>query len=205
MYWEVPKDWTSATCFVLGGGPSLSAVDLEQVRASAGFTIAVNNTYQLAPWAEYLYFMDEVWYGWHEEALSSFPGEIVTSVDNLSPHPRIKVLRRGKRFNLDPRPTHMSHGNNSGHGGVCLGAMLGASRIILFGFDMCTVGGRHNYHDDHQRTVPENIYLNQYVKSFVPLSEDLERLGVEVINSTPNSLLDVFPTMTPEEALTCLR
>lgn len=200
-YWEVPRIWKTATCFIIGGGPSIKKLDLERVRRAKGYTIAVNNSYQLAPWATILYFMDGVWHDWHRKNVREFSGLVITISDRCLNKPRIKVLKRGTRNHYDPRRTHLARGGNSGHGAISVAIHFGAKRIILLGFDMKRINGQHNYHNDHKRTVPDSIYEDQYFAGFNALAEDCQGLGIEILNATPGSALPSFPIIHPDEVL----
>ena len=56
-YWSIPPEWTGETAFLLGGGPSLKGFNAECLRGRR--VIAINNSWELAPWADVLYFCDE--------------------------------------------------------------------------------------------------------------------------------------------------
>lgn len=197
--WSVPRIWEGGTCYVLGGGPSLAKLDIERLRGER--VIAVNNAYQLARWIDVMYFMDKVWFGWHQDELLKWPGIKVCCAVGLGHIRWLRCLEMGKRGGLDDRPTHLCRGSNSGCGGVGLAAKFGVKKIILLGYDMQAIKGRHNYHKDHKRKVPNNIYQTQFVRSFDILKKSLDEQGIEVINATPGSLLDTFPIVDPEEVL----
>lgn len=195
--WVIPKLWQSRA-FILGGGPSLSKIDIERLRGRN--VIAVNNAYRLANWIPFVYFLDRVWWNWHEEEVSQHPGIIVTQCVHLEKNKRVKWLKRGKRNEYDPRPGYMSYGGNSGHGAICLATALGAREIVLLGFDMHARRG-HNWHQDHKRDVPADIYSNNFRKPMTILAQSLKDYDVRILNATPGSALDVFPIIDPEEVL----
>lgn len=190
MRWEVPKLWETSA-YILGGGPSLSDVDLSRIEGKN--VVAVNNAYRKAPWASFLYFQDCAWWDWHEEeVMATYPGMIVSACNRVKSHERVRWLQRGFRNRYDPRPGMISKGSNSGHGAICLAAALGAKTIYLLGFDMHAKNG-HNFHQDHKRTVPHTIYETNFFRSFDALVEGLDEIGVEVVNATPGSALPTFP------------
>ena len=78
--WRVPQMWKGQTLAILGGGPSLTAEQVELVRRSGWRCIAINDTYRLAPWADVHYFCDLRFWGWHHEApeFKAFEGIWVT-------------------------------------------------------------------------------------------------------------------------------
>lgn len=197
--WSVPEIWKGGTCYVLGGGPSLAKIDIERLRGQR--VIAVNNAYQLARWIDVMYFMDKVWFGWHQEELTKWPGIKVCCAVGLGHIKWLRCLEMGRREGIDDRPTHLSRGSNSGCGAIGLAAKFGVERINLLGFDMHTVDGQHNWHGSHQRDVPPNIYQTQFTRSFNILKKALDGRGIEIVNATPGSSLTTFPIVDPEEVL----
>lgn len=161
-----------ATWFVLAPGPSLPAL-VERVRGLP--SVAVNNAYELAPWAEALVANDRAWWDRHPEAMR-FPGRKFTTktISGLERH-------RGRGVGPD---------SNSGMLGIDVAVeVFGASRVVLLGFDF------HGTHFFGQYT---NGCSNTTAKSRGNHAQQMalwRRLhpGVEVVNCTPGSALTVFP------------
>lgn len=199
MLWSPPRFWEGERVFVLGGGPSISKVNLDKLKGKR--VIGTNNIYKIAPWIDILFFMDCVWYDWHKDNLIHFTGILVTVCESLKEHPVIKYVLRGNRYNFDTRAGYIS-GNNSGAFATSLGLKLGAAEIVLVGFDMQPDNnGNHNFHKEHKRTVPDNIYQTQHIKPFLSLVSDCNKLGVKVFNATETSSLKVFPFVKLEDML----
>ena len=199
--WETSRFWEGETCYILGGGPSLNLVDVDRLKGQR--VIVVNNSYRVAPWADVLYFMDCAWYAWHKLELLSFTGIKVTTCEHSKDEIGIKFLERGRRQGIDERNTHLVRGTNSGYGAVSLAIKFGVKKIILFGYDMRQVDGKNNFHKDHKREVQAFIYKKQFVPIFSTLKNHCETDGIEIINATPGSLLDIFPIIEVEEAMPC--
>lgn len=106
---------------------------------------------------------------------------------------------------LSDDPTALVTGMHSGHQALNLAVLAGAARIVLLGYDMKAgpkVGAwhRNNWHNDHKRHTPAGHY-DLYRQSFKKVPPILQRLGVEVLNATPGSALDVFPKVSIESVL----
>lgn len=94
------------------------------------------------------------------------------------------------------------------HGGfqaLNLAVLAGSTRIVLLGYDMKPgpkVGGRlkNNWHDEHVRQTPGGHY-DVYRLAFKKAAPAIVRLGVEVLNATPGSALEVFPRVELESVL----
>lgn len=197
MLWNVPRIW-NGECFIIGGGPSINLIDIEKLRSKR--VIGTNNAYEIAPFIDFLYFMDCVWYKWHKEKLVNFRGIKVTTCHECDNIKGIKFLKTGDKTSLDDRPEFLARGNNAGMGALALAVKLGAKRIILLGYDMYFPNGESNYHNDHQREVKEERY-EEFNKKFEIFKSGLKERGVEVLNATPGSKLKLFPIVEPNDVL----
>lgn len=176
----------------------MSAEVVAAVRAAVHHrVIVVNNTYELAPWADLLYAADGKWWEVNHKATLKFYGLKVTCTP--VPFDDVLQLRDTGRDGFDPDPSCVRTGGNSGYQAVHVAAHLGAARILLCGFDMH--GGHwHERHKDPLREHGEGIYA-RWIQRFETLAPPLKERGVEVINCTPGSALHVWPHETLESAL----
>lgn len=187
--------WEGKTVFVLASGPSLTVADVEAVRSYAhkhDCPVAVTNTtYQLAPWADLLFFFDAAWWRVHsEEVLRSFPGAIVTVSE--SKHPRVLSMR-GQRF---------SDYRNSGGASISFSMYAGSKRIILLGLDgKPAADGRRHWHVQDRR-LGNAMSLPKFVKNFPVLANDARAKGVTILNATRDTALTCFQQVTLESILT---
>jgi hypothetical protein len=96
-------------------------------------------------------------------------------------------------------------GRNGGYQAINLAVHLGASRVVLLGYDMkADVRGKTHWFGDHKhRATNPTIFSRVMLPAFKSLSEDLADVAVDVVNATPDSALDVFARMGLEEAI-CL-
>jgi hypothetical protein len=208
QYWTVPRIWPLATVVILGGGPSLSAEQVaavQQARAARAdvHVIAINEAYKLAPWADVLYFSDEGrFFAWNRDLpeFKAFRGLKVAIDGYRVPQtygndPAIKVLRNlGDGPGLCELRDGLHTGRNSGFQAINLAVHLGASRIVLLGFDMKPAAdGRTQWHRNYPYADPADVYARVMLPHFPTLVDPLRRLGVEVINATPGSALTCFP------------
>jgi len=201
--------WERETCVILGGGRSLSQVNLKLLTKSR--VIAVNDAYKLGQW-DCCYFKDGCWYyqdafkgrpeaGTNGDNLLNFKGLKVTSCNEDIEDLTIKRLQRGRRDHLERDPNFITHTCNAGAEAMALAIMLGCNPIVLVGFDMKTEKGKHNWHDNHTREIPSSIYKDYFMRPFRALAKDAKELGVSIINCTIGSALDTFPIVALEEVL----
>jgi hypothetical protein len=197
----VPRIWDGETAVILAGGPSLIAEDIEAVRGRAR-VIAIKDAVWLAPWADAFYCCG---------------GEIVGT---WWKHYGAELLFEGLRYTLDPKagdyasvlrdtgvtgleldPSGLRTGKNSGYQAINLAVHLGASRIVLLGYDMQQApDGRHHWFGAHPYNKREPPY-QALLELWPSIVEPLRHCGVTVLNASRSSALDVFPRVSLEAAL----
>lgn len=190
---------------VIAGGPSLTPAQVDLCRGRAR-VIAVKEAARLAPWAETLYFCDEYWFNEHKDEVKKFKGTVAT-LD----HPALKAqvpnlvsYRNDGGSGLCEQPDGLRTGSNSGYQAINLAFHMGAKWILLLGLDMKkSPAGRQHWHDRTRPAPPIALYQEVMLPKFATLVEPLARHGVEVVNCSPDSLIDCFRKLPIEEAL-CL-
>lgn len=166
------------TFAVLATGPSMSQEQADYVRGRCK-VVAVCNAYTLAPWAEALVCNDGIWWKVHPEALK-FAGRKFCG----QAWPGTEFLRGERGFPA---------GCNSGYQGIRVAGLLGATRILLLGFDM------HGSHFFGAHPAPLRNSTPQKFKSMA--SQFRLWRGCPVINCSPGSALQVFPVADLKAAL----
>lgn len=194
----VPKLLDGGTVVCIGGGPSLTREDVEFCRGKA-FVIAINNAYQLAPWADVLYACDDRWWEWHPDALA-FAGLKYS----LTAKRRAGViaLRNTGLDGLEDHPSGLRTGLNSGYQAINLAVHLGAARILLLGYDMQKGKGPNashwfGSHPDRYMQPP----VDRFIPYFTSLVKPLQALGISVVNCSRSTALTCFPREQLELAL----
>jgi hypothetical protein len=206
----VTRLWPGATVVCLASGPSLTRKDVAFVRGRAR-VIAINNTWELAPWADALWATDASWWIQHEGvpafrgskfALKAIIGNPQTQrVKGLPFYDDVHVLRHVGREGLSADPAAICSGGNGGYAAINLAVHLGASRILLLGYD-CQFGpkGEKHWHGDHPAgatTMDFPLWLTRYAT----LATLLARRGVSVVNCSRQTAIPSFPRMPIEQAL----
>jgi hypothetical protein len=187
------EEWNGKTVFVLASGPSLTGDDVALVAEYSHEhccpVVVTNTTYQLALWADALFFHDVQWwriYGDHVK--KHFSGSCVTVA---------KVV--------DPCVTHINSigfaYGNSGGGAINLAIHRGAKRIILLGLDgQYAKDGRRHWHQQHKK-LGDAHSLPRWVTRFPSLAEHAKRSGVEVVNASRETALTCFARGVLEDLL----
>ena len=193
----VERLWPGETVAILASGPSLTQEDADYVRGKAR-VIAINTSYQMAPWADVLYAADEKWWRWNK-GVPEFHG-MKYGLTKGSERYGVTVLRRGVDTGLSLNPAVLSAGKNGGYQAINLAVLLGASRILLLGYDMqMGPNGKGHWHPDHPNKSRANYQA--FLSFFSTLVQPLKDAGVSIVNCTTRTALHAFPKMALREAL----
>jgi hypothetical protein len=198
----MPRVFEDQTVVCLGGGPSLSQTQIDQVRDSDAHAIAVNDAYLVAPWAAILYAADLQWWQWHADALE-FEGLRITTDPQAALDYHLLYLPgdRVDGFSLDP--SRLSYGplhtSNSGYQAINLAILGGARRILLIGYDMRVVNGAAHWFGEHPNR-QRSPYAN-FVRGYDTTIDQLADIDAEIINCTPGSALHAYPFGNLEDLL----
>jgi len=200
-FWE-PDAWGEATAVIIGGGPSHVDIPAGAYRAHRFIAInsACRHVSQVATGRDILYFSDNSWAERFEHLIRTWPGLVVTS--NRNTKARLGTLVN--RLSFDAVTTHMQAmsdyvGASSGHTAACLAAMMGATRLVLIGFEGGYVNGRSHGHIDYVQH-DEHAFRERFLPGWSGLAPAFRRLGVDVLNATPRSAVIDFPTVDFAEA-----
>jgi hypothetical protein len=224
-YWRVEPEWKGETVAILGGGPSLTQDQVDRLRGRCR-VIAVNNAYWLAPWADLLYFSDQVWWIWHHGGLEerqrgakvepvrhagdaryhAFAG-VKAALANACTHGRERAVRVLQNYGHMPGLCGIRDGvhtgRSSGYQAINLAAHLVEcdAALLLLGFDMRAVNGRTHWHMAHHRATPEQDFANTMLPPFTSLVDPLAARAIRVLNCTPGSAIQCFPRAQLADAL----
>lgn len=166
---------------VLATGPSLSQAVADSVKGRCK-VVAVSNAYKFAPWADAMVSCDASWWKNNREALD-FEGRKFTTAPDFQGLPELE------------RVPGVSSGTNSGLLGLMVAVQLGATRILLLGYDM---KGTHFFgpHPAPLRN-PNAARFEVFKKQF----ERYKPRGIEILNCTPGSALKAYPMADLHESL----
>ena len=188
------------TIACIGGGPSLTPEDAYYALQYADVTIAINNAVDMVPLAPICYAADYQWWElrqglpWFRGARFSLPPF------NRERYPNVHVLRMTGPDGLELDSTGLRSGGSGGYQAINLAVHLQADRVLLLGYDMKPAAdGRHHWHEPHAGDRHLNYALR--LPAFETLVEPLRRIGVDVVNCTPDSALTTFPTRSLREVL----
>lgn len=170
------------TWAVLATGPSMSQSVADAVRGRCS-VVAVSDAYKLAPWADVLVSADKAWWDHNPEALR-FPGKKYGAMPDFNAVPGVERFR-------------VSGGTNSGLLGLMVAVHLGATKVLLCGFDLHSPGehffGRH---PAELKSTPAKR-MEAFKQQFTRYRPN----GIEIVNCSPGSALRCYRMGVLEDEL----
>ena len=184
-FWTVPREWPGETVFVIAGGTSVLSQPVDRLKGRR--VIAVNSSYEAAPWADVVFSIDPEWIRLHRPKLEELRKRVVTTSRS---HGMRSALRLGKMrppgLSLDP--SVVAARRTSLHGAINLAVHFGAGRIVLLGADGGPLkrGGPTHHHTPHPRKNDPHCW-GLHAEDLVTLNPPLAKLGIEVLNASPGT------------------
>lgn len=198
----VPRKWPGETVAIFASGPSLTVTDVEFCRGKVR-TIAVNDNWRLAPWADVLYACDVRWWE-HHRGVPEFTGEKWTCDGRArGKFPELNHVQGKFLPGISFNPSMIHTGRNSGFQAINLAILFGAARILLLGFDMQKTNGLAHWFGKHDSALVTTLDYSGFIACFREVPASIKGKGIEIFNCTRHTALGMFPRMTIEEALWC--
>jgi hypothetical protein len=183
-------DWSDRTVAVLASGPSLRPDDVELIRLSGLTTIAVNSTWEVAPFCDVLYAGDHRWWKANAKRVN-IPAKRFSRSSNSE-----------KKFGATYHKTQLGNSFNSGQLAIEFALMRKAKRIIMLGYD-CSIKNGIHHHGAHKESPNPNIErCSRWKKQFLALRKLYK--NADIINCSRYTEIDCFPTQDLETALASL-
>lgn len=173
------------TFICIASGPSLTEKDCVLASGSGYPIIAVNSSWRAVQDCNHIYAADFLWWVHYHDSL-------VTSAELWTQSKRANI-----RFGVKLFQPSDSGPFNSGQRAIQLAAHLGASRVILLGYD-CTLANGSHWHGNHPATMhnPVQREVGRWHADFSSLVKLLP--DVEIINASRKTALTCFPITTAE-------
>lgn len=196
-------DWRGESVAIVASGPSIKGMDLSVLKDRI-HVIAIKVAVDICPWAEVCYGCDAPW--WIDrKGLPKFSGIKIHHGNAASRLPGMhRALIEMTRDNiLVDEPMTIGNGGNSGFQALNLAVQFGATDIILLGIDCHERGGVHWYGRNTWLNANNPMGTNyaRWMKGFETAKQDLNKLGVTVINASMESAVKSFRKQTLAETL----
>lgn len=181
------------TAFIcLSSGPSLNDHDCDLAQKSGLPVIAVNSSWKMAPWCQHIYAGDHHWWQTNREAITS-KASLWCGTETTA-----------QRYGIKQFKSPLNGGFNSGQRAILLAFFLGASKVILLGYD-CSIRNGLHWHEDHGNGLknPDRSSVLRWRGEF----ERVRQLYGEsrITNCSRFTELTIFPQRDLEEELAICR
>lgn len=180
--------------FCVASGPSLVKEDCELLRRSSVKIVAVNNSWQMVPFCDYVYAGDAKWWKAYRSEVKTERAEFWTCSVGASARYGLK-LHQGR-----------VGAYNSGMRAIEFAIHKGFKRIGLLGYD-CSIRKGLHWHGAHKFEAagnPDELRLLKWKKQFDHLAARAEMSGVKIFNCSRETELDCFERISLEEVLSCV-
>lgn len=156
----------------------------------------------MAPWADVLYACDKKW--WRVKRPP--PGQLaprywVTQDKGAAAEYGLHWVQSRTGLGLCREPWVVNQGLNSGHQALNLAYHLGATRILLLGYDMQRTEGRSHWFGDHPRGLQIQSPYDQFAERLALLAVGMAAAGIRVVNCSAQTALTCFERRTIYEEL----
>jgi len=223
--------WEEGDVWIIGGGPSIprefnipetiiksvvnrrappSIYSPYMAAIHDKHVVGVNVAYLLGDWIDLVFFGDKGFFLRHQEGLSKFSGLRVSSSPIIRDLGWVKYLPQDKNHNkgISTSPRLVSWNGNSGAASISIAAHSGARRIILLGFDMKLNEAKdQHWHDVYGRGKARDekkvmkMPFHRHLRGFPEIAKDAKRMGIEILNASPDSKIECFRKVTVKELL----
>lgn len=200
---------TTVCC--IGTGPSLTLEQIDIARQKGFRLFGANRTFEIVPDLEVMYACNHGFWDVHFEEAKQHPCEKWTTCLPAAREYGLHWIGERWGYGLCEDPRVIYHGHGSGYSLLGVAHKLGATRIILIGYDMKFGAG----YDAAQRNPGETPrhYFGEYdprlqhwpkqpFTDLLPLYREIHDQGlVEIVNCTPGSALEgVIPSLDISDA-----
>jgi hypothetical protein len=190
-------DWTGETVVCIATGPSLTRAQLDAVKVAPVRSIGINDIGLTEDWIDVWYGADGAFWKhyWPQAAASK---ALTVCADRNAPGVTQLYLEVVKSKDRWPAPGFALNGGHSGFQALTLAISLGASRVVLIGYDCKAKGALTNYFGSKSASLHKPSPYDQWPKCYRDL---VLPEGVEVLNATSSSAIDAFPMVDLEDEL----
>lgn len=184
------------TAVILASGPSLTVADAERCRGWP--TIAVNDCYRIAPWADAIYACDADWWDLHRSRIADTgcAGQLWTQARKAAQKHDLNWMPGHSKPGLSREPNVLHFGSSSGYQAMNLAYHWGSRHMVLLGFDVKPTKDRHHWFGNHPGALRRALPYAKWISAFGELARDLKAAGIDVANCSRDTALTCFRRST---------
>ena len=203
-------DWAGQYVAIVGGGNSIKRSEVDMLKGRLR-VVVINESHQLAPWADVLYSCDFKWWQLRYNTVKNLPLLKVTqdaqAVGHFAGLNRIK-LRNGAPGNyvqhfLMDEWGEVGSGQGSGFQVINWMAQMAVKGMALLGFDSCGINDQVHWHGRHADGLnnPDNSTLLAWKQWLENAAPKLRELNIDMVNCSLVSAVGCFTKLSVEDTL----
>jgi hypothetical protein len=198
-------DWRGECVAIVASGPSVKKADVAKLRDRI-HVVVIKESFELCPWSEVVYGCDASWWI-YRKGLPEFKGlKIAHGIQATGQFKNLKraLIKMDRDSMLVDEPMTVGNGGNSGHQALNLVVQFGVTDVILVGFDMRADANHLHWYGRNKwlnANNPMGTNFQRWKKGFDIAKKDLDRMGVTVVNVSPDSQLMSFKRATLDDTL----
>lgn len=190
--WSVPREWVGERCFILCNGESIRG-QRHLIPRLQGRIIAIKEAVRLRPDADVLLVAAEGHTDFIPDLFRVFTGQYIVARNKVSsryPASVKRIARTKDHTRLCQLPDHVC-GYDCGTSAIDLAAHFGATEIVLLGMDM---KGNRWCNGEYAHPMPEipSHHHRRHVSVLPDIAKDAKRLGIRIVNCSPDSAVTCF-------------
>jgi len=199
---------------VLSGELPLSAYSPFLSPIHGKHVIGVNTAFLLGDWIDVVFFGDGGFYFANKKVLDAYHKVKITCNPSIARKQGVLDVKYVPRSGRHPvgvasQANSVSWNLNSGAAAISLAYHFGVKRIYLLGFDMqLGKNGYQHWHPHYKKASnpvkqrdPKKLPFDRHKIGFPMIANDSRRLGLEIINVNPDSLITVFKRVKLSDVL----
>lgn len=225
--WKIPKLLENGTAYILGGGasiisqfgiPSRLVREVREGKRSMRtysqyfecihdkFVIGVNAAFNLGNWLNAIYFLDKTFMLTWRGAMAASRIPAYSALPYTEDERWCVTLNSEARRGISNVPHTVCHNSNSGAAAINLAYHMGATTIVLIGFDMKNVNNKQHFHGEYinsklERIAEHKMDYEGHIEVFGAIKKDADKLGIKIINTSLKSRLRQFEKIPLKEIL----
>ena len=191
-------DWSGMTAVCMATGPSLTASQVQVVKSASVRAIAINDMGLQsrginAHWADIWYAADSLFWSTYEAQAQASSALKVCAERQPIDAGFVDLLLSVKADHEDKArqfmPGYAISGGHSGFQALQLAISLGASKVVLLGYDCKSQGNKTNYFGVKHGSLNKTSSYKNWPACYASLKLPE---GVEVVNCTPGSAIKAY-------------
>lgn len=194
-----PREWVGERCFIICGGESVRK-QKAQIARIEGRIIAIKHAVLLRPDADVMFVAGKDDPVVCRDLYPKFKGKYIIGRGLWGGMPPYLALSRPKTHDVLSHDPRLVAGLDAGTSACNLAYLMGATEIVLLGYDM--TGGRwFNGEIPHHLPHPPQAHFDRHLANARALAPQFEAAGVKIWNASPNSRATFFEKRRLEDFL----